>query len=1135
MKYTLILLGALLMPLSFLNAQYYVSKKGSDKNDGLSWDTAFATVEKAISSAPEGTVYHDEFGFISMVEYVDIYVAKGTYTEKTLTPKNAQRLYGGYAGEGDNPYERDFINNKTTLSIIFNTDSSGSAYNFDGFTFASNGRIIITNRSVGPANYAYVNNCYFNETTIAISIIAGYLELNNVAIKVKSGIPIQLAPGALMATNTTVSGGLSAVKTGTYSRGNRIYYGNAVYLYNCTLANSTSSSMQLYAFDYAYIYNSILWPKNNRSNSLYLSSANLIEGYLEIAGSVIRGNYNNKVGYTEEDPYLKPMEWKSGIVPSCRIGKNSSARNYGSYSLNEPILPFQKEDMFIPDVKGLSRKLGVIDAGALQYDDIEIIKDLSTIDGYIGKDAVLSVECVEAYQQTYQWQKYGKDEAGKSVWLDIEGATTNSYTIENITADMAGQKYRCVMTNIDGPIYSKEVAIAIREDAGIPEEIPSPAVGYDGRTATISVVASGYKPSYQWQSWDEDLQDWVDVEGATSAKLTIKNIVKSMNGTKYKCIVSNGGNTLESNEVTFEVHDNLTILEQPKSIDIYVGKNGTFNILADGYNTKYAWYLSKNGGAKWSAVSGGTKSALTIKKASTAMSGYQYYCKVYNDKGSLESDVVGFLNVREPAVFVSAPSRYEEQQVSVASGTGFDLNYQWQVFENGAWEDIESETYPEFTHPMGSVIAGKAFRCEISNTAERLNPVYSNEIWPASSGGISTFTGLTPQVTYNGDNAVFFIDLQSSTKYKYTWYTRANSSADWKKTGSNSATLKVSKPKVTADGAEYKCVLTFADQTIETNVVSLTVLEKVKITAQTKSTTSFDGQNVTFSVATVGHDVKYQWQKYVKNAAGKWVWVDIEDANESSYMITAIEYAQNGEKYRCAVSNTGDMLNVKYSGIMKLTVKKTVSIVSHPEDVVAATGSKASFAVKASGAASIKYQWSVSTDEGLTWTDIPKATKASYALKKLTKDLDGYKYKCVVSNGGGSFESDPATLTVYQKTTPQALPSKVSAQADGKIELDVLTEAGAVYTWEAKLPGSKEWVVVYSGDVAYADDFSMGYADLPLDKMTIWEEEAGEEEGETVMVEKPLAPVGGMKLRCLIESPFDSATSKQTSLTLITS
>ena len=80
-------------------------------------------------------------------------------------------------------------------------------------------------------------------------------------------------------------------------------------------------------------------------------------------------------------------------------------------------------------------------------------------------------------------------------------------------------------------------------------------------------------------------------------------------------------------------------------------------------------------------------------------------------------------------------------------------------------------------------------------------------------------------------------------------------------------------------------------------------------------------------------------------------------------------------------------------------------------------GNTATFTVAASGE-NLSYQWQQSTDNGQSWTDISGANAATYTTAATTTSMNGYQYRCVVSNSAGSVTSDAATLTVNQGVSP---------------------------------------------------------------------------------------------------------------------
>ncbi|MEM9848185.1 MAG: SMP-30/gluconolactonase/LRE family protein, partial [Bacteroidota bacterium] len=164
-------------------ADYFVRQNGNDANDGQSWSTAFATLQKAIESAQAGQ---------------SIWVAGGTYyptKEKDGTTDQSRRftfffnkdlrIYGGFNGTESNLCERDIVCNPTILSgdvgvvgvatdntfhVIESTDLT-TDFLLDGFTiqdgYADDDVIIGTrggawlNDPLGGTSNPSIYNCTF--------------------------------------------------------------------------------------------------------------------------------------------------------------------------------------------------------------------------------------------------------------------------------------------------------------------------------------------------------------------------------------------------------------------------------------------------------------------------------------------------------------------------------------------------------------------------------------------------------------------------------------------------------------------------------------------------------------------------------------------------------------------------------------------------------------------------------------------------------------------------------------------------------------------------------------------------------------------------------------------------------------
>ena len=83
-----------------------------------------------------------------------------------------------------------------------------------------------------------------------------------------------------------------------------------------------------------------------------------------------------------------------------------------------------------------------------------------------------------------------------------------------------------------------------------------------------------------------------------------------------------------------------------------------------------------------------------------------------------------------------------------------------------------------------------------------------------------------------------------------------------------------------------------------------------------------------------------------------------------------------------------------------VTVSAGPTITMQPTDITSCTTS-ATFSVNANGT-NLTYQWQVSTDGGLSYTNVTGATNSSYTVSGLTPPQANYKYRVVVSAAGCS-------------------------------------------------------------------------------------------------------------------------------------
>lgn len=117
-----------------------------------------------------------------------------------------------------------------------------------------------------------------------------------------------------------------------------------------------------------------------------------------------------------------------------------------------------------------------------------------------------------------------------------------------------------------------------------------------------------------------------------------------------------------------------------------------------------------------------------------------------------------------------------------------------------------------------------------------------------------------------------------------------------------------------------------------------------------------------------------------------------------------------------SVSDTlGNDLQCEFiDGTVTIQGAQALVITLQPHNQTVEAGSTITFAVVASGAAPLSYQWK---KNGM---NIPEATRSTWTLSSVTAS-DAGEYRVIVSNTGGSVTSQPATLTVNVAGTPPTI------------------------------------------------------------------------------------------------------------------
>jgi len=298
----------------------------------------------------------------------------------------------------------------------------------------------------------------------------------------------------------------------------------------------------------------------------------------------------------------------------------------------------------------------------------------------------------------------------------------------------------------------------------------------------------------------------------------------------------------------------------------------------------------------------------------------------------------------------------------------------------------------------------------------------------------------TQAVCESGGDASFTVTSSGSPTYQWQYRSGALSFTNLTETsvysGTTSATLTITGADNTSiagelydsdnsDGrtqARYRCVISEGG-CVAYSAVYLNVLAPATVSAQPVDVTKCDagtGVDAVFSVTTNfdnSFGQSYQWQ--VDDGSG---FADITDdavysgATTKILNLTAATSASyNGNLYRCNIGNCSPAL---YSETATLTIDDKPTINVQPVQTEICENGDTQFTIEATGN-NLTYQWQ--SDETGGYADL--STSLTYAgtntntlsINAAVTNMNGIRYRCVVTSGSCTQNSTNAKLLVYSR------------------------------------------------------------------------------------------------------------------------
>jgi hypothetical protein len=176
-------------------------------------------------------------------------------------------------------------------------------------------------------------------------------------------------------------------------------------------------------------------------------------------------------------------------------------------------------------------------------------------------------------------------------------------------------------------------------------------------------------------------------------------------------------------------------------------------------------------------------------------------------------------------------------------------------------------------------------------------------------------------------------------------------------------------------------------------------------------------------------------------------YTDIAGETNSNLSFATATASMNNNKYRVVVTSTS--CNTVTSNGATLSVSTPASIGTQPTNLAVCENSNATISANALGT-SIAYQWQVSIDGGVTFTNINGANSSTLDLATVTASMNNNQYRLLVTESNcGSINSNVATLTVnaLPQVTVTAAPSNVVMPGQ-TISLSATSNPSvSTYTW----------------------------------------------------------------------------------------
>ncbi|GEM_PF-1260015 len=524
---------------------------------------------------------------------------------------------------------------------------------------------------------------------------------------------------------------------------------------------------------------------------------------------------------------------------------------------------------------------------------------------------------------------------------------------------------------------------------------PGDTAIFAGFGASFTVTALG-ATIYQWQISTDGGLTFTDIaEGnpffnVNSTTLDIFGAPLSFSGYKFRCLVSSPGSpVIASNAGTLIVTVAPTLTTIAPFMTASPGTAIAVPITVLGFENVAAFNLTMNYDPTVMTPAG-----------------------IQNENGALlTGSEIQFINTSIPGQFLMA--YYSMVPVSIGSGTLLELLYN---FVDGStpliWQLTPAEG-AQYGTLFGQVIPSIWINGQINSTNSIVITDQPDNATTCEGGSV------TYSVTAPGATTYQWV---VTTDYGMTWIPLTESPMF---VGVNTSSLVVNGVSSSMSNFMFACRI---DQGLSTavisNLASLNIVTYDVIPASIVAVPSniiCPGTNVTFSVSS---PVDLTGASYI------WYINSIPVSSAASFSTTTLA---DGDIVKVDVMLSATCVVAQVPTVTMVVDPQPV-VTTDPVNAIVVVGDDPTFSVTATSVSGpVTYQWQLSTDGGLTFTDLTETppysgvTAATLQITDATLSMDGYQFRCIVTEGlcGNTDISGTAILYVFPAPIITYLPDVV--------------------------------------------------------------------------------------------------------------